>query len=221
MLRVFTRPDGRGGNPLGVFLDGAAVPERERQRVAADLGFSETVFVDDTASGAIRTYTPTTELRFAGHPSVGTAWLLRREREPVESLQTQAGEVAVRYDGDETHIAGRPEWAPPFNHYELDSAAAVDALPGAPERDPVAAAWAWEDRGAGLVRARVFPVAYGIEEDEATGAAAVRLGALLGRPFTIRQGRGSLIRVRPLGDGRVEIGGGVAVDEVREYSVGS
>jgi predicted PhzF superfamily epimerase YddE/YHI9 len=39
-LRVFVGPDGGGGNPLGVFLDGGAVPPQRRQAVAADLGFS-------------------------------------------------------------------------------------------------------------------------------------------------------------------------------------
>ena len=218
MLRVFTRPDGGGGNPLGVFLDGGAVADADRQGVAADLGFSETVFVDDAASGACRIFTPATELDFAGHPSVGTAWLLRRERGPVEALKLTAGDVAVRYEGEIAYVAAAPEWGPPFNLYELGSPTEVDALDGPPGGDPLSAAWAWEDRTAGRVRARVFPVAIGIEEDEATGSAALLLGALLGRPFEIRQGRGSVIRVRPLGDGRVEIGGGVAVDEVRDYA---
>ena len=47
VLRVFADEAGEWGNPLGVFLDGAEVPVERRQEVAADLGFSETVFVDD------------------------------------------------------------------------------------------------------------------------------------------------------------------------------
>jgi predicted PhzF superfamily epimerase YddE/YHI9 len=220
VLRVFTGEDGRGGNPLGVFLEGAAIPPGARQRVAADLGFSETAFVDDRASGAMQIFTPGTELRFAGHPTVGAAWLLRHEGAPVTALQPPAGEVRVRYDGELTAVAARPEWAPAFNHYELPSVAAVDALDGPPEGDEVGAAWAWEDEAAGRVRTRVFAIAYGIFEDEATGAAAVRLGAMLGRPVTIRQGRGSIIEARPLGDGVVEISGRVALDEVRDYDSG-
>jgi len=79
VLRVFLGDGGTGGNPLGVFLDGGSVPEGRRQDVAADLGFSETVFVDDAARGEIRIYTPAVEIPFAGHPVVGTAWLLERE----------------------------------------------------------------------------------------------------------------------------------------------
>jgi predicted PhzF superfamily epimerase YddE/YHI9 len=66
----------------------------------------------------------------------------------------------------------------------------------------------------------VFAIAYGIFEDEATGAAAVRLTAKLGRPVEIRQGRGSIIHARPAGDGRVEISGRVVLDEVRDYTSG-
>jgi len=48
VLRVFTGDDGAGGNPLGVFLDGPSIPPEQRQSVAADVGFPETVFVDVT-----------------------------------------------------------------------------------------------------------------------------------------------------------------------------
>ena len=75
-LRVFLGPDGEGGNPLGVFPDGHLIAPADRQAVAAELGFSETVFVDDRATGELRIFTPAVELPLAGHPLVGTAWLL-------------------------------------------------------------------------------------------------------------------------------------------------
>jgi predicted PhzF superfamily epimerase YddE/YHI9 len=220
VLRVFTAPGGRGGNPLGVFLDGSEVPQEERQAVAAQLGFSETAFVDNRATGRMQIFTPATELDFAGHPTVGTAWLLRRDGTPVEALNLPAGEVRVRYLGELTAVRVHPDWAPAFNHYELGSPQEVDALDGPPEGDEIGAAWAWEDEAAGKVRSRVFAIAYGIFEDEATGAAAVRLGAKLGRAIEIRQGFGSLIHAKPLEDGRVEISGRVVLDEVRDYSGG-
>ncbi len=96
----------------------------------------------------------------------------------------------------------------------------MDALEGPPGGDEIGAAWAWEDERRGDIRTRVFAIAYGIFEDEATGAAAVRLCAQLARPIRIRQGRGSIIHARPLADGRIEIGGLVELDEVRDYSGG-
>jgi predicted PhzF superfamily epimerase YddE/YHI9 len=98
---------------------------------------------------------------------------------------------------------------------QLGSAEEVEALDGAPGGGVLVAAWAWIDEEAGLVRSRVFVDLLGIPEDEATGAAAVKLCGALGRPIAIRQGRGSRIDARPLGDGMVEIGGRVVLDEVR------
>jgi predicted PhzF superfamily epimerase YddE/YHI9 len=207
VLRVFLAHDGSCGNPLGVVLDGASVAPELRQPLAAELGYSETVFVDDRERGELRIFTPAAELDFAGHPTVGTAWLLG-----ADILRVPAGEVPARRDGGLTWIAARPEWAPPFEHVQLDSPAEVDAF--AVPAAGLDAVWAWE--GEGRVRSRVFPVDLGIDEDEATGAAAVRLGGLLGRELEIRQGEGSIIHVRPRGDGMVEIGGRVAIDSVIE-----
>ncbi|HMC06924.1 MAG TPA: PhzF family phenazine biosynthesis protein [Solirubrobacterales bacterium] len=218
VVRVFCGEDGSWGNPLGVFLDGGAVPEPDRQRVAADLGFSETVFVDDPRHGEIRIFTPAVELPFAGHPVVGTAWLLAREREPVAALRPPAGEVAVRVEGGLAYAAGRPEWAPGIGFWEVGSPAEVEALDGSPEgADPEVGVWAWIDEPAGMIRERVFAPGYGIPEDEATGSAAITLAARLGRELDIRQGHGSRILARPLPGGLVEIAGRVEHDEVREY----
>jgi predicted PhzF superfamily epimerase YddE/YHI9 len=208
ILRVFVNEDGEWGNPLAVFLAGWEVPEAQRQGVAAKLGFSETVFVDDTAAGRIRIYTPRVELPFAGHPSVGTAWLLAREGTPVTVLRPPAGDVEVRRIDAEAHIAGRPEWAPPFDYRQLASPTAVRAMDAATQKVNIYA-WTWIDEAAGTIRARCFVPEAGIAEDEATGSAAIGLGAQLGRPLTIHQGHGSVLRCQPLADGRIEVGGKV------------
>jgi len=218
VLRVFVNEDGEWGNPLGVFLEGGEVSAGERQRVAAELGFSETVFVDDRAAGRVRIYTPRVELPFAGHPSVGAAWLLAREGTPVETLQPPAGEVRVRYADDSTHIAARSAWSPAFEYRQHDSPAEVRALSPAEQRDNTYA-WAWIDEAAGTIRARSFVPAAGIAEDEATGSAALTLCAQLDRALTVHQGNGSVLICRPLGDGLVEVGGGVVLDELREHPV--
>jgi len=208
LLLVFLGPDGAGGNPLGVVLEGAGLSAAERQAVAAELGYSETAFVEDRVSGALRIHTPTVELPLAGHPLVGTAWLLAHDGTPVDTLRPPAGDVPTWTEDGLTWIRGRPEWGPPYDKPLLDSVAAVDAL-AEPGGDAMVAAWAWEDEAAGRLRARVFPNGIGIAEDEATGAAALQFGALLGRDLVIRQGVGSELHVRPGGDGTVAVGGRV------------
>jgi predicted PhzF superfamily epimerase YddE/YHI9 len=216
VLRVFCDAEWSFGNPLGVFLDGAEVPEERRQDVAAELGFSETVFVDDATTGRMRIFTPGLELGFAGHPSVGTAWLLAKERAPVTTLRPPAGEVAVRVDGGLTFVAARPEWGPPWKFFQLQDALAVEEAPGLPTDEDVGCIWAWVDEAEGTVRSRCFSHDDGVGEDEATGSAAIVLAADLGRPIEIRQGRGSRLDARPLDEGRAEVGGRVVLDEVRE-----
>jgi len=216
VLRVFTAPSGEHGNPLGVFLDGAEVPEDERQAFARGLGFSETVFVDEIERAEMRIFTPEVELPFAGHPTVGVAWLLREARGEVAVLRPPAGDLHVRYEDELTWIAARPEWSPPFSYPELGSATEVDALDG-PLGERWVYAWAWDDEEAGRVRARAFIAEAGITEDEATGSAALTLCAQLERPIQVRQGEGSEIFARPVNDGYVEVGGRVVLDEVRAY----
>jgi predicted PhzF superfamily epimerase YddE/YHI9 len=217
VLRVFVNEEGEWGNPLGVFLDSADLPEPERQRIAAELGFSETVFAEDRAEGRIRIHTPEVELPFAGHPTVGTAWLLAREGTPVELLRTPAGEVAVRTEAGAAFVVARPEWSPPFEYLRQETPAAVRALASPPASGVNTYAWAWIDEAAGTIRARSFVPEAGIAEDEATGSAALALCARLERPIVLHQGHGSVIRARPAGDGLVEVGGSVALDAVREH----
>jgi predicted PhzF superfamily epimerase YddE/YHI9 len=219
VLRVFLGPDGRGGNPLGLFLDGTAIGAARRQAVAADLGFSETVFVDaiDADGARLRIFTPAHELRFAGHPTVGTSWLLRHLGRPVETLHCPAGEVATWGDGELTWIRARPKWIHAIDVEELASPAEVEALTPDGSRSGSWYPWAWVDETAGIVRSRYFVRELGIGEDEATGAAAVVMGGLHGRPLTIRQGVGSELHVRPGPDGTVEVGGRAVLDATRDY----
>lgn len=208
MLRVFIGPEGRGGNLLGVVREGASVPGTQaRQRFAAALGYSETVFVDDAARGVVDIWTPSVRLPFAGHPTVGTAWLLG-----AEVLRPPADEVKAWTEGAFTWVRGRAEWASGRRTQRFGSPEEVDALPAPPPGEGWLYAWAWADEAAGRVRARAFPRrGDGIVEDEATGAAALVLTGELGRPLDVRQGVGSQILTRVHPDGTVDIGGRVSL----------
>ncbi|MGW0553103.1 PhzF family phenazine biosynthesis protein [Streptomyces sp. NPDC002926] len=205
VLHVFCGADGRHGNALGVVRDSRRYPDQaSRQAFAAELGFSETVFVDDPERGVVDIYTPGRRLPFAGHPLVGAAWLL-----DLEAVNPPAGEVWVRQDGEFTWITARAEWAPPRTLRQYGSAAEVDALEVPPPGEWIYA-WGWQDEAAGRVRARAFPGRDdGIDEDEATGAAALLLTDRLGRALNITQGRGSQILTAPGPDDTIEIGGRV------------
>jgi len=69
-----------GGNPLAVVLDAEGLSERQMQAIAIEFNYSETTFVlppKDAANTAwVRIFTPSSEVPFAGHPNVGTAFAL-------------------------------------------------------------------------------------------------------------------------------------------------
>ena len=200
VLRVFVDDRRTAGNNLGVMLGAGGFDRDERQRIAAELAYSETVFVDP--GDRLQIFTPTTELPFAGHPVVGAAWLLERP-----TLHPPAGAVATRSEPPLTWISARPEFCPPWQLRREETPAAIDRLE-APPRGHVMH-WSYIDRAAGLIRARVFAPDYGVPEDPATGSAAIALCAALGRAISIVQGEGSQIVARPSDGGTVELGGRV------------
>jgi predicted PhzF superfamily epimerase YddE/YHI9 len=222
VLRVFTDPDGNFGNPLGV-VDASRVAPADRQRIAAELGYSETIFVDLPAPGSTTAHatihTPRTELPFAGHPTVGLTWWLGENGTPVHTLQVPAGIVQVSYEGQLTAISARAEWAPEFDIRELDSPESLrDADPDDYPDDVAHYLWAWADQSAGSIRARFFAASLGVVEDEATGSAAVRMSEHLSRDLRITQGKGSIIETTWNPEGWVRVAGRVVNDGVRQLS---
>src|SRR5271156_5295243 len=71
-----------GGNPLAVVLNGAGLTSSQMQSIAGEFNLSETTFVlppkDPAHTAEVRIFTPKSELPFAGHPNVGTAFVLAR-----------------------------------------------------------------------------------------------------------------------------------------------
>ncbi|HEY1840884.1 MAG TPA: PhzF family phenazine biosynthesis protein [Mycobacterium sp.] len=219
VLRVFTDADGNFGNPLGV-VDAATAQPDQHQRIADELGYSETIFIDIPAAGgttaAARIYTPLIELPFAGHPTVGASWWLRSIGRPIHTLQVPVGVVQVSYDDDITTISARSEWAPEFAIHDLESLDELAAADATDFSDDVSHyLWAWADEPSGALRARVFCENLGVPEDEATGSAAVRITDYLSRDLHITQGKGSVIETTWSPQGWVRVAGRVVNDGVR------
>lgn len=94
------------GNQLAVFTDARGLDGRTMQSLALEIGFSETTFVLPAERGGtvrMRIFTPKSELPFAGHPCLGTAWVLAGplQRDLVE-LETASGIVPVELDRDDS-----------------------------------------------------------------------------------------------------------------------
>ncbi len=151
-LDVFT--DTRfGGNPLAVVLDADALNGGQMQTIAAEFNLSETVFVLQPAKAGgnrrkLRIFTPQAELPFAGHPTVGTGYLLAALKllevspaEPVMVLEEGVGDVPVTVQfGRDGPLSARmsvprlpergPEAPPPADLAAMLSLAEADLLTG-------------------------------------------------------------------------------------------
>lgn len=94
------------GNQLAVFTDAREIDDAMMQALAREIGFSETTFVlpaEADGDVRVRIFTPASELPFAGHPILGTAWVLAQPlQRAVVELETGKGVVPVTVERDES-----------------------------------------------------------------------------------------------------------------------
>jgi trans-2,3-dihydro-3-hydroxyanthranilate isomerase len=115
------------GNQLAVFTDASDMDEALFQPLAREINFSETVFVlpaEGEGHARIRIFTPASELPFAGHPTLGTAFVLAGALSLDEiKLETGSGVVPVRLEREGPRIVfGRMEQPlPTFEPYEAEA----------------------------------------------------------------------------------------------------
>lgn len=218
LIRAFVNGEGAHGNPALVVLEpeGASATDGQRQELASRLGIPATVFVQDARRGLVSIHSSYGQtIRFGGHPLLATVEALHRLGLTTRELIPAAGAVACRRDADGTVWLTAPAaWSKPWRHYEMAGPAEIDALTGLPDGEDFTQVWAWEDRGAGRVRARLWAPRIGKGEDEACGSASMLLTLKLGRDLEVLHGRHrAVIRTRPVGGVQVELGGRCAVDE--------
>jgi trans-2,3-dihydro-3-hydroxyanthranilate isomerase len=96
------------GNQVAVFTDAREIPEAQLQALAREMNYSETVFVYPPEQGGharMRIFTPSVEVPFAGHPTLGTAFVLAGPLQLIEiRLETGRGIVPVRLDREGARI---------------------------------------------------------------------------------------------------------------------
>ncbi len=112
------------GNPLAVFTNGAGLSAVTMQSIAREMNLSETVFFTRPEAGGhakLRIFTPRHELPFAGHPVLGSAWVLGGPMEMNQlRLETGAGIIPVDLEraGDRLHVAFMSQPIPEFSPVE-------------------------------------------------------------------------------------------------------
>ena len=129
------------GNQLAVFTDGRDVDDETMQRLAKEMNFSETVFVlppEAEGHARIRIFTPVTELPFAGHPVLGSAFVLGAPLQLGEiRLETDSGIVPVTLEREGARIVFGWMQQPIPTYEPFADAEAVEDLLGVRSRLPV------------------------------------------------------------------------------------
>ncbi len=209
-LRVFVNQDNKFGNPVGVILDeGNGIDTKERQRIATQLGYSESVFINNLDAGNVSIFDPRDEISFAGHAMVGTAWFINKTRNPPLDCLTCAGGVIETWrENNKTWIRAGLSMMPAWQYEQLSDVTEVEsiALQTALSKKHTFV-WTWIDEHRGLIRARTFAPDWGIPEDEANGSGSMKLAATLGRSIEIMHGKGSIIYAKPWESDFADLGG--------------
>ncbi len=122
-----------GGNPLCVFESGTGLSSEEMQALALQFNLSETTFImpDDAATAHVRIFTPTFEMAFAGHPTLGTSHVVRDLLKTADqiSLKMKAGTIPVAAKGDVWTLTAN---APKYRDVTLTKAELAQILGLAP-----------------------------------------------------------------------------------------
>jgi PhzF family phenazine biosynthesis protein len=118
-----------GGNPLCVFENGEGLSDADMQALALQFNLSETTFIlpSSAATARVRIFTPTFEMPFAGHPTLGTAHVVRslmRTGDAV-TLEMKAGIIPVTADGDRWELKAA---APSYRKLDVPKATLAAAL---------------------------------------------------------------------------------------------
>ena len=140
IVDVFTN-ERFGGNPLAVFTNGRGLSTELMQRIAKELNLSETTFVlppDDPANDwKVRIFTPAAEMMMAGHPTVGTSFVLAREHmvevseaKPGIRLEEKVGVIPVtfHFQNGEPPLIQMQQPMPTFGALFNDRQLAADML---------------------------------------------------------------------------------------------
>src|ERR1700759_3041907 len=131
-----------GGNPLAVVLDAAGLSTAQMQAIATEFNYSETTFVlpphDPAHDAQVRIFTVRSEIPFAGHPNVGTAFVLAAQADkapPRLLFEEKAGLVPVEILTQDGQTVGAELTAPqpqrPLTQFSAEQAAACASLSAA------------------------------------------------------------------------------------------
>lgn len=211
LLNVFTK-NGENGNQLAAVYPDRKLTSEEMLKIAKEFNFSETIFIENKN---VRIFTPTGELSFAGHPTVGAASLIKDSFSvPEGKVEVEISDsIYVTYPGDPVVKGNVVSAGPTFTITEMKSEKELRDLKLPSHPVPGNRLYYFYKHDNSHYSVRMF----GMREDAATGSAACALAGYLrvnGQPtgkISISQGKdiNRECEIRLSWDSKIRIGGSV------------
>jgi trans-2,3-dihydro-3-hydroxyanthranilate isomerase len=146
LVNVFAEDSRWSGNALAVIEDARDLSDEEMQAIALQFNLSETTFVvpSAVATARVRIFTPSFEMPFAGHPTLGTAHVVSQLGSGCDgvTLEMRAGTIPVEHEGDSWTLCAKP----PTSHQAISSHANIAEMLGLDEPD-IEGPVLWVDTG--------------------------------------------------------------------------
>lgn len=221
VVRIFVNESNEFGSSVGIVIDeGYTLSSSRRLEITRQLGFSETVFVNQIALGDMSIYSKQGEIAFAS-PLLGAVWFVEQQGKRLSTITCQSKFIDVLHDKGLTWLR-LPDTStlPPWDLHELPNPTEVDRLRQV-DRSSNEHTLFWAPMGQKMstpqIRARTFAPGWGIPEEEANGSGSMLLAHRLGKSIDVLHGKGSHIQVITNDKGLV-IGGSVCQDADRIVS---
>jgi PhzF family phenazine biosynthesis protein len=130
ILRAFVNTEGQFGNPTGIILDVEQnLTSHDRQRIATELHFTDTVFINKLETVDVSFYNPQQETKFAGDAIISTSYLLKHLLDKNNcAIHCKVGQVSTWAEGELTWIEASVTGTPGWIHKQLESPSAVNVI---------------------------------------------------------------------------------------------
>ena len=146
--KVFSNENGAHGDKHGIIIDEERkINSAKRQSIAANLGYAETVFINDIDKADVSFFAQTGEISFAGTPALAVARMLEHlsGKQPA-SLVSMGNTIPLTFKGNAIWVDANVSIMPPWHHIQLKSASDVEKFdPAEAKKLEHTMVWAWSD----------------------------------------------------------------------------
>lgn len=209
-VKVFCGEDGSFGDCHGIIIDERrAINPALRLKIAAELKYAETVFINDFYDADVSFFAQTKQIPFAGSAALAAgAFIKELTGSEPKQLVSQNNAIPVKFESNNVWAEAELSILPAWNLKKYDTVEVIEQLDLANSRAVEhTLVWAWINESEGLIRARTFAPDWLLPEVEANGSGSMLLADKLKKEIMVIHGKSSKIEAKPLHNKKAKIGG--------------